>query len=303
MPTDGERLDLYLVRLGYVSSRRAARQLIERGLVCVNGRAGRKGAIVSPGDSVEVTRSDERPGIEPNPDLTVEVLFEDAAVVVINKPAPMPSHPLRPTERDTVMNAVVARFPETRTAGDNPREGGLVHRLDNGTSGALMVAREARAFATLRDAIRSGLVIRRYEAIVAGRIVSKMILNAPIAHHPRNRRKMVAVREDEERTVRGARPAITIVEPVERVGECTLVSVIPRTGNRHQIRVHLASAGYPLAGDELYGGPRLAGLKPDRLWLHLRQVEFDSPASGRIRVEAPLSSDLAAALGKLRAHK
>jgi 23S rRNA-/tRNA-specific pseudouridylate synthase len=166
----------------------------------------------------------------------------------------------------------------------------------------LIVGRESCAFARLRDAIRSGLVIRRYQALVAGSLRSKKILDSPIAHHPRNRSKMVVVGE-EGRTVHGARPAMTVVEPIERLGEFTLVSIVPRTGSRHQIRVHLASAGHPLAGDELYGGAPMTEFEPGRLWLHLREVEFDSPVSGRVRVEAPLPSDLASAVGNLRAQR
>jgi 23S rRNA pseudouridine1911/1915/1917 synthase len=297
---NGERLDAHLVRLGHAASRRAARLLIGQGLVQINGAPGRKGALVAAGDSVEVESAGAPMGIEPNPDLPLEVLFNDAAVLVINKPAPMPCHPLRRAERETVMNAVVARFPETGVIGDDPREGGLVHRLDNGTSGALLIAREAGAFAALRDAVRKGLVTRRYQALVTGKLETPLRLDAPIAHHPRNRRRMVALDADQPPALHGARPALTIVEPLSRAGAFTLVSVTPKTGNRHQIRIHLAARGYPLAGDSLYGGPALPTLAAGRFWLHLREVEFDSPISGRVTVAAPLPADLAATLTGLR---
>lgn len=295
MLKEGERLDVHLVRLGWAQSRRAARLLIEREMVRVNGRPARKGTLIEPGDSVEVRQAPLPSGIEPNPQIELEILFEDGGVVVVNKPAPMPCHPLRPGELDTVMNGVVARFPETGGIGDKPMEGGLVHRLDNGTSGALIIAREAGAFRALRDAIRDGLVIRRYEAMVAGKLDSPLRLDAPVAHHGHNRRKMIALEGDEAAGARGARPALTIVQPIARVGEFTLVSVVPKTGNRHQIRVHLASAGHPLAGDALYGGPPFLTFAPGRFWLHLREVEFESSVSGRIKVEAPRPSDLARA--------
>ncbi len=299
---EGERLDVHLVRLGYAASRRAARVLIEQGFVRVNGRPGVKGALVAAGDTVEVADRGERPGIEPNPGLALDVLFHDGALLVVNKPAPMPCHPLRPGERETVMNAIVARFPETASCGNDPREGGLVHRLDNGTSGALIVARESAAFAVLRDAIRGGRVARRYEALVAGELRSPLTLDAPIAHHPRNDRKMIAIGE-EKAVTHGGRPAMTIVEPIAHAGEFTLVSVVPKTGNRHQIRVHLASSGHPLAGDALYGGPALPTLVPGRFWLHLREVGLDSPASGRIKVEAPLARELVDSLAMLRSER
>jgi len=307
----GERLDIYLVRLGYAPSRRAAQSLIGQGLVRVNGHRGPKGVLVASGDRVEVEAAPESQplevGIVPNPEIPLEVLFQDYAALVVNKPAPMPCHPLRRGERDTVMNAVVARFPEAGLAGSQTREGGLVHRLDNGTSGALIVARTSGAFGTLRDAIRAGSIARRYEALVAGEIRSPMRLGDPIAHHPKNPRKMIArkvaaIGERKLRNTHQARPAVTIVEPISRLGGFTLVSVVPKTGNRHQIRVHLAAAGHPLAGDALYGGPALATLAMDRFWLHLREVGFDSPASGRVRVQAPHPADLIGSLSELRSQ-
>ncbi|MFZ0887973.1 MAG: pseudouridine synthase, partial [Candidatus Binataceae bacterium] len=176
---NGERLDVHLVRLGYAASRRAAHALIARGAVRVNGLPARKAALIRSRDTVEVAPSSAPAGIQPNPKLGLEVLFEDAAVIVVNKPAPMPCHPIRPDERDTVMNAVAARLPETAAVGDKPLEGGLVHRLDNGTSGALMIARQASAFARLREAIRGGGVTRRYEALVTGELKQPLQLDSP----------------------------------------------------------------------------------------------------------------------------
>ena len=291
MPIDrGERLDLYLVRTGHAESRRAARAMLARGAVLLNGRRAPKGALVAAGDRVEVAPAPQIAALEHDPDDGLAVLYEDAAVVVVNKPAPMPCHPLRPGQRGTVMNAVAARFPETATAGDKPLEGGLVHRLDNGTSGALMVARSADAFAALRAAIRAGAIKRTYLALVSGNTPSPLTLSIPIAHHPKNPRRMVTAPDASARL--HPRRAVTHVEVVRRIGKFTLLAVTPATGMRHQIRVHLADAGFPIVGDILYGGaivPELSG----RFWLHLKEIEFDSPASGRVRVEAPLPPELA----------
>ena len=297
----GERLDLYLVRLGWAASRRAAREMVASGGVRVNGHRYRKGELVGPGDHVDVVAATPSATIAPNSDLSVETLYEDSAVLVINKPGLIPCHPLRPDECDTVMNAVVAAYPETAIAGDKPLEGGLVHRLDNGTSGALIIARTNEAFAMMRDAIRHGRVVRRYQALAVGSIENPCEIASPIAHHPKNVRKMVAIdlghTEVAMRHADGnGRPAATMVEPLKHVGAFTLVSVIPRTGRRHQIRVHLASMNHSLAGDELYGGPALEGLAPGRFWLHLAHLGFDSPAGGRVEAEAPLPADLRAAL-------
>jgi 23S rRNA pseudouridine1911/1915/1917 synthase len=299
------------VRLGWAPSRRAAIELIANGRVRVNGRHYRKGETIAPGDSVEVADAPAVEALVPNPDLKIDILFEDAAVIVADKPPLMPCHPLRSDERATVMNAIVAAYPETALAGDKPLEGGLVHRLDNGTSGALIIARNREAFIAMREALRAARVTRRYRALVAGHLNGAIEIATPIAHHPKNPRKMVVVEsnDDAARSSMGLvsaryrsspRRALTQVEASSHEHGFTLAQVTPRTGNRHQIRVHLASIGHPLAGDELYGGPPLAGLDTGRFWLHLAELEFESPAGGRVQVTAPLARDLEDSLKRLR---
>jgi len=312
------------VRLGRAGSRRAAVELISSGRVRVNGRHYRKGEVIAPGDRVEVTPTPAHDALAPNPDFKIMILFEDAAVIVVDKPALTPCHPLRFDERDTVMNAIVAAYPETALAGDKPLEGGLIHRLDNGTSGALMIARTHEAFIAMREALRIARVTRHYRALVSGRFEGRMEIAAPIAHHPKNPRKMVVI-DSVSKPIRSAtvssatrdcatdvpfalsgvryrsnpRPAFTQVEALSYEDGFTVVQVTPRTGNRHQIRVHLSSVGFPIAGDELYGGPALAGLAPGRFWLHLRDLEFESPTGARVKVTAPLAPDLKDSVARL----
>ena len=291
-----ERLDHYLVRTGLASSRRLAQELVERGMVRINGRYPRKSEIVGADDRVEVRGANTQPRIstplQPNSSIAIDVVHEDAAVIVVNKPGGIPCHPLRAEEHDTMMNSIVARFPDTAGAGEKPLEGGLVHRLDNGTSGALLIARNLGAFIKLRDAIRSSKIARRYEALVAGHLDRKISIESPIAHHPKNPRKMVVGDPDSGNPKRAGRPASTTVEPIRRVGNFTLVSIVPKTGSRHQIRVHLASAGLPIVGDTLYGGPESELLAHGRFWLHLCDIAFDSPAIGHVKAIAPLAPDL-----------
>jgi 23S rRNA pseudouridine1911/1915/1917 synthase len=295
--TSKERLDHYLVRTGFATSRRVAQELVERGLVRINGRRSRKSEIVGAVDRVEVASTNRRAVIEPNADLPLEVIHQDASVIVVNKPGGMPCHPLNADERDTVMNAVVARFPEIATVGEKPLEGGLVHRLDNGTSGALLIARNRGTFDTLRDAIRAGRIVRRYEALVAGIVERKTEIDAPIAHHAKNARKMVVGDPSSGNPKRAGRAASTVIEPIRRVDEFTLLSVAPKTGSRHQIRVHLASIGHPIVGDTLYGGPASEMLAHGRFWLHLCDVAFDSPAVGHVKASAPIPEDLKKFIG------
>lgn len=287
-----ERLDHYLVRTGFAPSRRVAQELVDRGLVSINGRRSKKSEIVSADDRIEVAATNRRAVIEPNADLALEVLHEDAAVIVVNKPGGMPCHPLHADERATVMNAVAARFPDVATVGEKPLEGGLLHRLDNGTSGALLIARNRGTFDKLRDAIRAGRIARRYEALVAGSLERKTEIDTPIAHHAKNARKMIIGDPSSANPKRAGRAAITVVEPIRRLGEFTLLSIAPKTGSRHQIRVHLASIGHPIVGDVLYGGPASDTLAHGRFWLHLCDVAFDSPAVGHVKVTAPIPEDL-----------
>ncbi len=295
-----ERLDRYLVRTGLAASRRNARELLANGLVRVNGRILTKGETVAAGDQVHVEQAHDGPALKPNPAIPLTVLFEDSTTLVVDKPGLLPCHPIRRDECATLMNAVAARFPETAAAGDKPLEGGLVHRLDNGTSGALIIARNPASFAFLRGAIRGGRIERHYLALLSGHPGAKLELAAPIAHHPKNPRKMIVVGEQAPAAGRAAaRPAFTIAEPVRRIGACTLVRVTPKSGMRHQIRVHLADAGFPLMGDELYGGPPLNGLPPGRFFLHLSAMRFLSPSGVEVAVEAPIPSDLTAALASI----
>lgn len=292
-----ERLDHYLVRTGFAPSRRVAQELVERGLVRINGRRSKKSEVVGAEDRVEVAATNRRAVIEPNAELPLEVLHEDAAVIVVNKPGGMPCHPLHAEERDTVMNAVVARFPDVATVGEKPLEGGLLHRLDNGTSGALLIARNRGTFDKLREAIRAGRIARRYEALVAGSLEHKTEIDAPIAHHAKNARKMIVGDPSSANPKRAGRAASTLVEPIRRVGEFTLLSIAPKTGSRHQIRVHLASIGHPIVGDTLYGGPASDALAHGRFWLHLCEVAFDSPAVGHVKVTASVPEDLKKVIG------
>ena len=280
------------MRTGFASSRRVAQELVERGLVRINGRRSKKSEIVGAEDRIEVASTNRRAVIEPNADLALEVLHEDAAMIVVNKPGGVPCHPIHSDERDTVMNVVVARFPEIATVGVKPLEGGLVHRLDNGTSGALLIARNRGTFDKLRDAIRAGRIARRYEALVAGALERKTEIVSPIAHHAKNARKMIVGDPSSANPKRAGRAASTVVEPLRRVGEFTLLSIAPKTGSRHQIRVHLASIGHPIVGDVLYGGPASDTLAHGRFWLHLCDVAFDSPAVGHVKVTAPIPEDL-----------
>jgi 23S rRNA pseudouridine1911/1915/1917 synthase len=246
-------------------------------------------------------RPRQRRALAQGPEIPLEVLYADDEFVVVNKPGLLPCHPLAANDRATLMNAVAARYPRAATIGDNPLEGGLVHRLDNGTSGATMVALTQAGLTRLRGVLKSGAIARRYLALVRGRLDRPLQIEVPVAHHPRNPRKMVAVNDPRIAVRLKARAAQTAVTPLRHGGGFTLVEVTPLSGRRHQIRVHLAGAGYPIAGDELYGGPPVA-LPAGRFFLHLAELRIPRAAREAMPdmqeavVVAPLPGDLRACL-------
>ncbi|MFW6050618.1 MAG: RluA family pseudouridine synthase [Myxococcota bacterium] len=288
----GRRLDVFLVHRVPGVGRAAARRLVAEGKVRVNGRRAKKGEPVRAGDRVWL---EQVPAVasfpaEPDPALPLRVCHEDARLVVVDKGAGVPSHPLRPGERGTVANALVARYPEMAAVGYGPREPGLVHRLDTGTSGLLVAARDARAFDELREALRAGGFDKRYVALCAGRLGAPRLVDFPIASARRNRRRVMVCPDPAEAARLDARPAETEVLEARPVGRNTLVTVRARTARRHQVRAHLAALGHPLVGDALYGGPALPGLA--RHFLHASYLRFPHPDGGEVRVEAPLPADL-----------
>jgi 23S rRNA pseudouridine1911/1915/1917 synthase len=283
--------------------------------VRVNGRRQRKGALITTNDQVEVSSPSESIAKEPvaKSKVTLEILYEHADLLIVNKPALLPCHPLHAGDEPSVITLLARAYPEVAKLGARPFEGGLIHRLDNGTSGALMVARTPDALRFMREALRAERIYRRYEALITGNLHQPIELNWPIAHHRKNSARMVIVGDSPlsaaasraERIVRAPyrgtpREAFTRVEPIAQSGRFTLANVIPRTGRRHQIRIHLAANGTPIANDKLYGGPPLPPLPEGRFWLHLTELRFDSPSSKRVGVIAPRPDDLENALADMR---
>ncbi len=304
----GKRLDRYLVDALPELSRARARALLDEGQVRVNGRRMRKGDVVSAGDTVVIQGALPPQDFSPLPDPEVrfEVRHEDPAVLVVDKPAGVPTHPLRPDELGTLANGLVARYPETRDVGYRKREPGVLHRLDTDTSGLVVVARNAAAFDALRDSMRAGKVTKRYLALVEGRIAAEGSIDIPLVPHRKDPKRVEAVTEHVRlRAGTKTHPALTRYRPVRPLGDFTLFEVELESAFRHQVRVHLAAIGHPLVGDTLYRGPRLPddlGVKLERHFLHASEVVFVHPVTGaETRVTSPLPEDLAAVVGKLRA--
>jgi 23S rRNA pseudouridine1911/1915/1917 synthase len=279
------RLDAFVMAAGLPLSRRMVHDLITDGVVRLNGRRAPKGARGAVGDRVTVPWLTT---LSPEPDLPVRIAHVDAQVIALDKPGGMPGHALDPRRLGTVAAFLVARWPETARIGE-PFSGGLVHRLDTGTSGLLLAARTVAAFDALRAAFRARQVTKRYLAITAGTLDAATDVAHPLAHDSADRRRMCIARDGDVSWV-----AHTHVEPLARAGNRTLVAATIRTGVTHQVRVHLASIGLPVVGDLLYGGTE-GGLAPGRHALHASTLTIVSGVLDEpLALESPLPDDLRA---------
>lgn len=305
----GKRLDRFLVDAVPELSRARVRTMMEQGLVRVNGRRARKGDAVSAGATVELLGPTPPRDFTPvaSPDSTLLVRYEDEALAVVEKPAGVPTHPLKPEESGTLANAIVARYPETAAIGFAKREPGLLHRLDTDTSGLVIVARTPEAFESLRAASREGRVTKRYLALVEGRVAAAGRVDYPLVPHRKDPKRVEAVTPNVRlRAGTKTHEAHTMYRPLRvyrlagagATGEFTLIEVEVKTAFRHQVRAHLAAVGHPLLGDVLYRGPAVPeGMGLTRHFLHASEVILPHPTTGKeLRVTSPLPADLEAAL-------
>jgi len=281
LPGQEGRVDKALAAHYPDAGRRQLAELFDAGAIKVRGKRAKKGDRVAAGDIIELERTPVsgdalRPA--PDPSLALELLVEQPDWVAVNKPAGVPSQPLRAGELGTIANALAARFPECATIGDDPRDGGLVHRLDIGTSGVLIAARTPEAYARLREAFGAGQIEKHYLAITDNRPVSREC-DAPLVQ----RGNHVAV----DHTDGLAAYTQFLVE--HATATHALVRCIARTGRMHQVRAHLAHVGSPITGDSLYGGAALPG--HDGFFLHAARVTLPETT-----IEAPLPARFSAAL-------
>ncbi len=279
------RIDKALAHHFPDAGRRQLAELFDAGAVRLRGKRARKGDRVVAGDVIELARvpvSGDALRPVANPDLALDVLLERDDLVVIAKPAGIPSQPLRAGETGTIANALAARYPECAAIGDDPRDGGLVHRLDIGTSGALVAARTEAAYRALRDAFGQGLVDKEYVAITDARPVSRDS-DAPLVQRGDH------VRVDHTDGL----PAYTSFNVERATADHALVRCTAQTGRMHQVRAHLAHVGAPIAGDTRYGGKPLGELPG--FFLHAAKIAF--PLGGeKIVVDAPLPAGFREAL-------
>jgi 23S rRNA pseudouridine1911/1915/1917 synthase len=284
------RLDLFVQAQLPQFSRARVQAWIKRGLARVNGKEGKASTVLRAGDRVEVSPEEAPPLNAFAEDIPLSILYEDASVVAVDKPAGMVVHAGAGIYSGTLVNALLHRFSGLSGVG-GPLRPGIVHRIDKDTSGVLLVALNDGAHRNLAAQFSSRRIEKVYLALVCGSPPEHGRIESPIERDPVRRTKMTT------RTGRG-RTALTEYRVLRRYRGFTLLEVRIHTGRTHQIRVHLASIGHPVAGDRLYGAAPLKGVP--RFFLHAHRVGFISPATGApVMIESPPPADLKEVLGRL----
>jgi 23S rRNA pseudouridine1911/1915/1917 synthase len=287
------RLDRFLADAGVLPSRTVAARLARDGAITVNGRPARASRALAAGDRVQVVVPDQVPALPQAEAIALDVVYEDEDMLVVNKPAGMVVHPGAGQLTGTLVNALLARHTDWPTIGD-PQRPGIVHRLDKGTSGLMVVARHHDAHRRLSADLAERRVHRVYLALAKGLVKGPGAIEAPIGRDPRNRQRMAVVE--------GGRAATTTFAILESFQGATYLEVTLGSGRTHQIRVHLAAIGHPLLGDVTYGSvtgdPRIG-----RPALHAHRLQLHHPRSGQpMDFSAPPPADFTALLDALRSE-
>ncbi len=294
------RVDNFLSQRYGPFSRAFYQKLIKAGRVTINGRPATVSSRLHEGDILEFDLPAQAPRIIPARPMALDIIYEDAALLAINKPPGVICHPGKKLTDDTLASGIIHHVHGDAPGPHNP---GIVHRLDFDTSGVMVVAKTPEAHVALARQFEKRTVRKEYLALVRGRIARRFgQIAVPIGYSPA-RYGLMSAKPD----ALHPRPALSIYEVRERFPAHTLVSVVPKTGRRHQIRVHFEAIGHPLIGERYYRG----GLAPDpledtmgRLALHAWKLTIVHPTTGRpLELTAELPADISAALARLRAPR
>lgn len=292
---DGQRLDVFLAeRAGMTRS--AVQRLLEQGLVTCGGRPVRKNAKTASGAVYRLTLPEAQPVALVAQAIPLNVVYEDADVLVINKPKGMVVHPAAGHADGTLVNALLHYCGDSLSGINGEKRPGIVHRIDKDTSGLIIAAKNDLAHAALAAQLKDHSLARTYVCIVCGKIKDDSgTIDAPIGRHPADRKKMAV-------TEKNSRSAVTHWRVLERFSGYTLVECKLETGRTHQIRVHMAYRGHPILGDMVYGHKK-PELGQDSQCLHAKELRFVHPRTGQlVTVCCELPDYFIALLEKLRAR-
>lgn len=295
------RLDAFVRRCLPHLSRREVERAIGAGLFSVGQKASKKGDHLSGGDELVFQGPEIWLAANPLPDpgLAVEIVYEDDSILIVNKPPGMPTHGFSARDGATLANFLLARLPQLVNVGKSRWEPGLVHRLDRETSGLLLVAKTQPAAENLRSQFRSRRVKKIYWALVWGIVPADGVIDKPLSHDPRDKRRMLPL----ARLPRGKERSWKAITRYRSIGQSrglSLLEIDMETGVTHQIRVHLAAIGHPIVGDALYGDAGAEDFGLRRHFLHARSLTLFRPDDGGLMTaEADLPDELAELLKQL----
>lgn len=290
----GVRIDKYLAEQLPDITRSYLQKLLKDGSVQMNGKPVKTSTKTAAGAVIELTIPDpEEPEILPE-DIPLDILYEDSDVILINKPKDMVVHPAAGHYTGTLVNALMYHCKGDLSGINGVLRPGIVHRIDKDTTGVLIVCKNDKAHNALAEQLKEHSITRKYRAIVCGNLKEdEGTVDAPLGRHPQDRKKMAIVRT-------GGKRAVTHYRVLERFGNYTYIECQLETGRTHQIRVHMASLGHPLLGDEVYGRVK-SPFKLEGQTLHAMVLGFIHPTTGEyMEFEAPLPEYFEKLLGKLR---
>ncbi len=290
----GERADALLARLVPELTRSAAQRLLEAGAVTLAGRPVKKNYKTAPGDALEAVLPDPEPVDAVPQDIPLDVVYEDADVIAVNKPVGMVVHPAPGHPDGTLVNALLYHCGNSLSGINGALRPGIVHRIDRDTSGLILAAKNDRAHLALAAQLQDHTLARTYEAVALGNFQDDAgTVDAPIGRCSADRKKMAVDRKN-------GRPAVTHWTVLGRYPGYTHLECRLETGRTHQIRVHMASLGHPLLGDPVYGGSRKGWPGLAGQCLHARKLVFLHPSTGEpVELECPLPDWFQAVLRKL----
>ena len=290
----GVRIDKYLTEQLPDITRSYLQKLLKDGSVQMNGKSVKTSTKTASGAVIELTIPEpEEPEILPE-DIPLDILYEDSDVILINKPKDMVVHPAAGHYTGTLVNALMYHCKGDLSGINGVLRPGIVHRIDKDTTGVLIICKNDKAHNALAEQLKEHSITRKYRAIVCGNLKEdEGTVDAPLGRHPQDRKKMAIVRT-------GGKRAVTHYRVLERFGNYTYIECQLETGRTHQIRVHMASLGHPLLGDEVYGRVK-SPFKLEGQTLHAMVLGFIHPTTGEyMEFEAPLPEYFEKLLGKLR---
>jgi 23S rRNA pseudouridine1911/1915/1917 synthase len=275
----GMRIDKFLKEEVFFNDEKITRgeiiRNIKEGNITLNERIIKPSYALRENDEVEINIPEKHKEVVPNRNVKFSVIYQDKNIIAINKPAGLQIHPSMKNEIDTLVNGLIAKFPEMKNVGDNPENRpGIIHRLDKETSGVMVVARNQRASLELKKKFKNREVAKKYLAIVRGEMKKgeSGIIDKAIARAASYKKQVIAGRKT--KTI--IRPAMTEYSVLDSSRGYSLVEVMPKTGRMHQIRVHLSSIGHPIAGDKKYGSmSKVADMSVGRHMLHAENLQFE----------------------------